>query len=150
MSSSTAWQYFTRIAPATSLLLPLTILVFSYLINPFGQGSEHERQGYATVWQKLLSVYVVTLHVLSLLFPVRLLLALRDITGKMALHAQQDTTKTSDAIVDSSTSAWPLFVILLPSYQESRSTMETTLRVLASHTQARMQYHVRAKRVSAD
>ncbi|OQO04036.1 hypothetical protein B0A48_10679 [Cryoendolithus antarcticus] len=36
----------------------------------------------------------------------------------------------------------PLFVIILPAYKEDNTTLETTLRVLASHPQARLCYHV--------
>jgi len=36
----------------------------------------------------------------------------------------------------------PLFLIILPAYKEEMSTLEDTLKVLASHTQARASYHV--------
>ena len=36
----------------------------------------------------------------------------------------------------------PLFIVILPAYKEEMETMEATLRVLASHSQARRAYHV--------
>ena len=36
----------------------------------------------------------------------------------------------------------PLFVIIIPAYKEEMDTLEMTLRVLASHSQARHCYHV--------
>ncbi|KAF2772456.1 hypothetical protein EJ03DRAFT_266627 [Teratosphaeria nubilosa] len=36
----------------------------------------------------------------------------------------------------------PLFVILLPAYKEEMATLEETLRVLASHPQAKHSYHI--------
>lgn len=44
-------------------------------------------------------------------------------------------------------STWPLFVIILPAYKEEVSTLEETLRVLASHPQARRSYHVRSSSI---
>lgn len=42
------------------------------------------------------------------------------------------------------TTAYPslLFIIIIPAYKESVQTLEETLRVLASHSQARHAYHV--------
>ena len=40
-------------------------------------------------------------------------------------------------------STFPLFVTILPAYKETMATLEETLRVLASHSQARHSYHVR-------
>lgn len=150
MSGSNAWVYATRTIPAWSVCFIAILLVFSFLIRPYGQGDPGHRDGSATPWQIILSIYTVVLHILSVIFPARVCYALGDVMQRMKETATlKDTPKkrrTQSIKTPAGSIAFPLplFVIILPAYKEEMSTLDQTLRVLASHPQARHAYHVRS------
>ncbi|TKA77295.1 hypothetical protein B0A55_04337 [Friedmanniomyces simplex] len=150
MAAASTWAtYLTRIIPAWSVCGIATLLVFSFLIEPYGRGEPGRRHGAATVWQLVLGFYTVALHILSILFPARVCFALGDVIKHMkasAAAANDDRrgvkTQTVETEKGSTAMPAPLFVIMLPAYKEDMGTLEETLRVLASHAQARHCYHV--------
>ncbi|KIW30612.1 uncharacterized protein PV07_06345 [Cladophialophora immunda] len=110
------------------------------------------------VAQTIFISYSVFLHVLALLFPLRLCVSAYSATREIhATHrrskltrgdtvqcdgfrdephgfgTQQDTAKRSGAVT---------MAVVLPSYKEDIEILETSLRVLASHTLARSSYDV--------
>jgi hypothetical protein len=147
-SADAAWKYLTRTIPAWSVCFTVTVLVFSFLVQPFGAGEPGKRNGSATPWQLVLSAITIFLHVLSVMFPARVCFALGDVIRRMKETASvKDTprkrrTYTARSKNGTQTYPSPLFVILLPAYKEDMGTLEQTLRVLASHPQARHSYHV--------
>lgn len=104
--------------------------------------------GQATWPQMFLGAYTVFLHVMSIAFPARAVWAMQDILRRVKDTAAMTpvprrrrvaSIKNDEGIL---TFPVPLFVIILPAYKEDMETMETTLRVLAAHPQARHSYHV--------
>lgn len=147
MASTYVW--LTRSIPGFSVILVFALLVSSLIISPYGKGEAGHRTGEATTSQLILSAYTVLLHVLSIVFPVRVCWAMRDVLKNMR-EAGSDMPSGRrprvQSIKDEKTSEQlpvPLFAIILPAYKEEVATLEETLRVLASHMQARASYHVR-------
>ena len=64
IATAGTYIYITRIIPALSLLVLLTIIIFSLVIEPYGQNSSSRPSGpaAATSWQLVLSAYTVLLH----------------------------------------------------------------------------------------
>jgi len=143
------YLWLTRCIPAFSVCIIATLLVFSFLVKPFGKGDTRRHHGDATPWQLALSAYTVVLHILSIVFPARVCYALGDVIRKMKESAKANHTpkkrKTCTIKTEKGSVVYPapLFVIILPAYKEEMGTLEETLRVLASHPQARHCYHVR-------
>lgn len=146
MASTYVW--LTRCIPAFSVVFCFTLLFTSLIISPYGKGESGNHTGEATIPQLILSVYTVLLHILSIVFPVRVCWSMRDVLKKMR-EAGNDMPSGRRPRVQSIGEKGseqipvPLFVIILPAYKEEMATLEETLRVLASHLQARASYHVR-------
>ncbi|USW56182.1 Putative glycosyltransferase 2, nucleotide-diphospho-sugar transferase [Septoria linicola] len=146
MASTYVWT--TRCIPAFSICAVVTLLLCSFIISPHGKGQSGEHNGQATIPQLILSGYTVFCHVMSIAFPVRVCWAIRDVlrrTRQSALETPNTTRHRSHSVKrDSGTfeQPVPLFVIILPAYKEEMSTLEETLKVLGSHTQARSSYHL--------
>ncbi|KAK5131172.1 hypothetical protein LTR08_001258 [Meristemomyces frigidus] len=151
MNSPNAWQYTTRIVPAISVVLIVTVLVQSFIINPYGKDRPvytHGAAGTATIWQLVLSAYTIGLHILSIVFPARVCFALGNVMERIKETAliRDDTPRRKTTSVKSEkgtrTFPDPLFVIIIPAYKEEMSLLEETLRVLGSHPQAQYSYHI--------
>ncbi|KAK4548738.1 hypothetical protein LTR36_008511 [Oleoguttula mirabilis] len=149
-SDTNTWQYTTRIVPAISVVAVVTLLVFSFIIKPYGKDGSRYRHGgpTATPWQLVLSAYTVGLHILSIVFPARVFFALGEVMARMKETAsikddpRRRRTQSVKSEKGTTTFPDPLFVIILPAYKEEMSLLEETLRVLGSHSQARYSYHV--------
>ncbi|KAK1061208.1 hypothetical protein LTR74_011218 [Friedmanniomyces endolithicus] len=148
MPTSNTWaSYWTRIIPAWSVCGIAILLVCSFLVQPYGKGEPGRRHGAATAWQFVLGFYTVALHILSILFPARVCYALghviKEIKENAALANDRRYVSNIQTVeTEKGTTPAPLFVILLPAYKEDMGTLEETLRVLASHAQARHCYHI--------
>lgn len=146
--ASTTFLWATRCIPAFSVCIVVTVLVFAFIVRPFGRHDTSRHHGKATTWQLVLSAYTVLLHIMSIIFPTRVCWALGDIMQRMKVVAmirdnpQKRKTQTIKTEEGSVTYPVPLFVIILPAYKEEMSTLEETLRVLGSHPQAHHSYHV--------
>ncbi|WPH00338.1 Hypothetical protein R9X50_00316300 [Acrodontium crateriforme] len=147
---STAFVWATRCIPGLSAIIVFALLYLSFIAEPFGKGQRGDHHGVATIWQLLLSIYTILLHLQAIAFPARVCWAIGNVIEKMKETAaikdnpkkrKKITIKTeeNDAAISYPS---PLFVIILPSYKENMATMRETLRVLASHPQARHCYHV--------
>lgn len=105
--------------------------------------------------------YGIILHLFALAFPIRLCHAAWSITGEIlqdqagssvrdSLQAPEvvdekeskDTTVSFDMVKGEVTTPEIIHAIMVPSYKEDISTLEDTLKVLASHAVAPKQYHV--------
>ena len=143
------WNYATRVLPAASVLLVVTILIFSFVLSPYGKVREGAFDGSATPWQLALSFYTVLLHGMSILFPARVCWAMGNVTANMRAIAARENKFVPQKVVrgenekNATEYPAPLFVIILPAYKEDLATLEETIRVLASHPQAHQCYHVR-------
>lgn len=143
-----AYNWFTRCVPAFSIVAVFVLLVLALIIEPYGKGEKGNHNGEATIPQMILSVYTVFLHIMSIAFPARAVWAISDITRRIkdaaamapvARRRRVASIKNDEGLL---TFPVPLFVIILPAYKEDMDTLETTLRVLGSHPQARHCYHV--------
>ncbi|KAI7349720.1 hypothetical protein KC320_g5922 [Hortaea werneckii] len=150
IATAGTYIYITRIIPALSLLVLLTIIIFSLVIEPYGQNSSSRPSGpaAATSWQLVLSAYTVLLHFMSIAFPTRVCWAMGDVIRHMKELAiikdspkkrrGQNLKRDRGSVV----LQIPMFVIILPAYKEEITTLEETLRILASHPRARQSYHI--------
>lgn len=144
------YVYMTRIIPALSVLALITLIVYSFVIEPYGQNSSRRSHGpaAATSWQLALSAYTILLHFMSIAFPARVCWAMGDVIRHMKeLASIKDSPKKRRGQIlkgdrGCMTLQTPMFVIILPAYKEEITTLEETLRVLASHPRARQSYHV--------
>jgi hypothetical protein len=143
------YQWTTRCVPAFSICLVFVLLAFAFIVAPYGKTGNGGHAGDATISQLILSVYTVLLHILSIVFPIRVCWSLRDVVKRMSASAAADDSSTpllkkkmvaADGREPETPS--PLFAIILPAYKEEVSTLEETLRILASHSLARQSYHV--------
>ncbi|SMQ51797.1 unnamed protein product [Zymoseptoria tritici ST99CH_3D7] len=142
-------QWSTRCVPAFSIGLVFVLLAYAFVVAPYGKAYNGDYTGEATSSQLILSIYTVLLHILSIVFPIRVCWSLRDVVKRMRnsaaienpstprLEKQEFTMKGNETQL-----TFPSFPIILPAYKEEVSTLEETLRVLASHPQARQSYHV--------
>lgn len=141
-----AWA--TRCSPAFSICAVAILLVLALIVQPHGREEEGKHNGETTWAQLVLSVYTVLLHIMSIAFPLRVCWSMIDIIRRMkdATTTMPNTRRRRVASIKSDegdfTFPVPLFVIIIPAYKEEVETLEMTLRVLASHTQARHCYHV--------
>lgn len=141
-----AWT--TRCIPAFSCAAVIVLLVFAFLVQPFGKGEKGHHNGEVTPAQFVLSIYTVVLHIMSIMFPARVCWSMQDMIRRMkeANAVMPNTRRRRVASMKSDegdiTFPVPLFVIILPAYKEEMDTLEMTLKVLASHPQARHCYHV--------
>lgn len=146
---ATTYVWATRCIPAFSCIAVAILLVLSFVVSPFGKGEPGKHIGEATIPQLMLSGYTVLLHLLSIAFPVRVCWAMRDVLKRMRQAIEDTPIKTRGRSFSMKMEAQeeigqpiPLFIIIIPAYKEDMSTLEETLRVLASHAQARTSYHV--------
>lgn len=146
MPSTYLW--FTRCIPGFTVLGVFALLISALIISPYGKGEKGKHAGDATFSQLILSVYTVFLHILSIVFPIRVCWSMRDVLRNMR-EAGNDMPTGRRPRVQSINKEHqekelpvPLFVIILPAYKEENATLEETLRVMASHMQARTSYHV--------
>ena len=154
MYGKTVWKYTTRIFPALSVVLLLTLLVIAFVVEPFGTSRGDHHRAKASVWQWLLSAYTLFLHVLSTIFPLRALMALGNAIRRMKATSDDDNVDWSPPSSGSSPnplseaapeSDWiqrVVFAIIIPAYKEDEGTLKNTLQVLAAHPEARFSYHV--------
>ncbi|GAB1726814.1 hypothetical protein NU195Hw_g6938t1 [Hortaea werneckii] len=151
IATAGTYIYITRIIPALSVLVLATIIIFSFVIEPYGQNSSSRPSGSAaaaTSWQLVLSAYTVLLHFMSIAFPTRVCWAMGDVICHMKeLASIKESPKKHRGQAlkrDRGSVALqiPMFVIILPAYKEEITTLEETLRVLASHPRARQSYHI--------
>jgi hypothetical protein len=143
------YAWFTRCIPAFSICAVAILLVLALIVQPHGREEEGRYNGETTWAQLVLSVYTVLLHIMSIAFPVRVCWSMVDMIRRMkdATAVMPNTRRRRVASLKSSdegdfTFPIPLFVIIIPAYKEEVETLEMTLRVLASHSQARHCYHV--------
>lgn len=146
MTSAYVWT--TRCIPAFSIIALFALLIAALAIEPYGKGEKGSHTGEATTAQKILAFYAVLLHIISISFPARAVWAISDLTRRIrdaaaiapvARRRRVASIKNDEGLI---TFPVPLFVIIIPAYKEDMDTLETTLRVLASHPQARHCYHV--------
>ena len=150
MSAKDVGCYAARIVPALALTSLAVLLTLSLVVNPFGETANGPHHGEATIWQWILSVYLVALHALSVMFPVRLCYSLSHVVERMTNAAiitydkekNEYRTAPSERTRSLAKVASSLFVIIIPAYKEDVETLRSTLRVLAAHPQARFCYHV--------
>jgi hypothetical protein len=141
-----AWT--TRCIPAFSICAVAVLLVLALIVQPFGREEEGKHNGETTWSQLVLSVYTVLLHLMSIAFPLRVCWSMIDMIRRMkdanALMPNTRRRRVGSLKSDEGdfTFPVPLFVIIIPAYKEEVETLEMTLRVLASHSQARHCYHV--------
>ncbi|KAF2213719.1 hypothetical protein CERZMDRAFT_39472 [Cercospora zeae-maydis SCOH1-5] len=146
MASTYTWT--TRCLPGFSICAVFALLLCSFIISPYGKGEPGKHNGEATLPQLILSGYTVFCHVMSIVFPIRVCWAIRNLLKNMRTSALEvpNTTRhrAHSAKRDSGTLGQPVprFVIILPAYKEEIATLEETLQVLASHAQARASYHL--------
>lgn len=149
MVSTYVWT--TRCIPAFSICAIFLLLLFALIVSPFGAGEHGKHDGKATTAQLILSGYTVLCHILSIVFPVRVCYAIRDLLKNMRKAAAEvfpmrvDEQKEQSIMAGKGSMQYPvpLFVVILPAYKEEVATLVETLRVLSSHAQARTSYHVR-------
>lgn len=145
-SMGSAYQWLTRCIPAFSVCAVAILLVYSFIVSPLGNSHD----GAATPPQLILSLYTVFCHILSIVFPIRVCWAIRDVIKRMRAaametpHTARRRQRSTHTRKSSGEDPVPLFVCILPAYKEEIATLEETLRVLASHAQASSSYHVRA------
>ena len=144
-----AFSYLTRIIPALSLIALVTLLVLSLVVAPYNKNARGGNHDEATRSQLILSVYAVFLHVLSIVFPARVCWAMGDVIKKVketASSTDKSEKRKSQTVKigkgKSTTFQVPIFVVIIPAYKEEMETLEETIKVLASHAQARSSYHV--------
>lgn len=147
MNAST-YVWATRCIPAFSCIAVAILLVVGFVLRPYGRGEKGHHYGEATYPQLFLAGYCVFLHLMSIAFPIRVCFAIVDVTRRIreAASVMPNTRRRRVQSIknDEGTAQFPcpLFVILIPAYKEEVETLEETLRVLASHPQARHSYHV--------
>jgi hypothetical protein len=138
----------TRCIPALSIIAVGVLLVFSFIVSPLGRGEKGHHNGQTTWPQFVLSIYTVLLHLMSITFPARVCYSMLDMNKRMkdASTVMPNTRRRRVASLKNDEGdkifPVPLFVIILPAYKEEMDTLEMTLKVLASHPQARHCYHV--------
>ena len=132
-------KYLTRITPALALF-GLSLLLWKSLASltrhSQNEATDRRLEPETTFWQWLLSIHLVSLHIVTALIPLRAVRALGHTTSKMRetagklspLHSPADALR---------------FAVIIPAYKETRETLRTTLSVLASHPQAQTCYDVR-------
>ncbi len=141
--------YLTRIVPALSVIGLAFLLFVALVVDPIGKTEQRIYHGDSTYAQLILSVYTILLNISSFVFPARLCWSIGHVTKKMketAAVLDNPKRRKTPMIKHGQTAIaypTPLFVIIVPAYQESVGTLEETFRVLASHSQARFAYHVR-------
>lgn len=147
------YRWATRTIPIWSLCAVILIIIFAYSTPPWSSSRVDLRpaaDSQASLWQIIISVYTVVVHLLAIGFPLRVIFAFGDVMRHMRESAATYSSSTSDSASEASYDekdlikrSMPIFVIILPAYKEEIHTLLETLRVLASHPQARQQYHVR-------
>jgi hypothetical protein len=143
------YAWITRCVPAFSICAVAILLVLALIVQPHGREEEGKYNGETTWAQLVLSVYTVLLHIMSIAFPLRVCWSMIDMNRRMkdaaALMPNIRRRRAGSVKSDEGdfTFPVPLFVIIIPAYKEEVETLEMTLRVLASHPQARHCYHVR-------
>lgn len=146
MAGLYAWA--TRCIPAFSICLVIALSFLGLFVAPFGERQNADYTGKATLSQLILTGYILFLHCLSVIYPLRVCWAIRDVIKRMKEAATEATTGQASRVPDVKDEKeveqpqCPLFAIILPAYKEQVSTLEETLRVLASHPEARRSYHV--------
>lgn len=144
------YAWVTRCIPAFSICLVIALSFFGLFVSPFGEEEQDgDRTAEATVSQLILAGYILFLHTLSVVYPLRVCWSIRDVITRMKEATMETATGQTARVPDIKDEKevtqpqCPLFAIILPAYKEEVSTLKETLRVLASHPQARRSYHVR-------
>ena len=140
MSFKSILTYAARITPALALGALAALLYGSYNGASTRPGTTEQQNPWlgASVWQWLLSMHLLALHLVTTLFPLRAFRALGHVITSMREtahdhHVVQHLTHCKSAL---------RFAIILPTYCEDDETLRSTLSVLASHPQASSCYHV--------
>lgn len=142
------YPYLTRIVPALSLIGVLILLVCSFIVAPYGRVRNGEHHGEATKSQLILAVYTIILHVLSVMFAVRVCWSMGDVINGINENAnvvEKPRRRKSQASKNTrvvNLHSGPTFVVIIPAYKEDIETLQETIAVLASHPRARCSYHV--------
>ncbi|KIW99725.1 uncharacterized protein Z518_11138 [Rhinocladiella mackenziei CBS 650.93] len=113
------------------------------------------KRGPAPVFaQALFIFYTIFLHVLALIFPLRLIASAWTATKQIRITHNRPTTFSREALNvaenipsqpgqdDSKQSSCVIMAIVVPSYKEDIEILETSLRVLASHLLAKTSYDI--------
>lgn len=156
-------KWFSRCLPGLSTLFLLILLELSLNIVEtewisFYYPTFLLHRHAPLVAQAALIFYSVFLHVLALLFPLRLCAAVHSATKQIqAAHSCQKGFAGEDATgrlvasehIEPGVAQSPTvtMAIILPSYKEEVEVLEASLRVLASHRHAKTSYDVRMLRV---
>ncbi|CZT14398.1 uncharacterized protein RCC_00375 [Ramularia collo-cygni] len=146
MAGLYAWA--SRCIPAFSVGLVIALSFLGLFVSPSGEHHNNNYTGEATLSQLILTAYILFLHALSVIYPVRVCWAVRDVVKRMKEAVTEATNAQSGRVpVDKDEKAdlkaqCPQFAIILPAYKEQVSTLEETLRVLASHPEAHRSYHL--------
>ncbi|KAF2862273.1 hypothetical protein K470DRAFT_256236 [Piedraia hortae CBS 480.64] len=114
------WPYLTRTLPIWTVF---AVFVCFYLAISWPND--------ARISQLVLTAYVLILHAFALAFSLRLCWALESVLRLTTIEPDEEGGYEE-----------PVFVIILPSYQESIETLANTLSVLASHPLAKRCYHI--------
>lgn len=142
------YAWVTRCIPAFSIGLVIALSFFGLFASQFGGVGHAGHTVEATVLQLILAGYILFLHTLSVVYPLRVCYSIRDVTKRMKEASSETVTSQigpgpdTKHVKESPQPQCPLFAIILPAYKEEVSTLEETLRVLAAHPQARESYHV--------
>lgn len=130
-------RYITRTLPAQSLAAIAVLIVLSLAVAPYGSTKPSGTDSNMTFWQWIFAAYVVTLHVMPVLFTARAFQAIGYVHKRICeTSAHYGTPYKSVGSVE--------FAIIIPAYKEEAETLHLTLAVLASHELA-TSYHVRCK-----
>jgi len=142
------YVWATRCIPGFSVLALIALLVAALAWHPYGRPEKGIHHGEATWPQLVLGAWTFFLHILSVAFPLRSCFAMRDVFHRMTevANVMPNTRRRRVQSIKNEEGVQqfpvPLFCIILPNYKEDMETLEETLRVMASHPQARYSYHV--------
>ncbi|OQD74255.1 hypothetical protein PENDEC_c011G01481 [Penicillium decumbens] len=150
--------WITRCRPGFSiigLVLPLVCAFFDILMSSlwssFFPPSSSPVQGGLNIVQRAFVLYIV-IHIHMLDFPLRLGWSIFRATGKAKTaldrriwHTPLSSPQTeikSDVTVNEVIEEELVHAVIVPNYCEGIYTLETTLKVLASHPRAKSQYEI--------
>lgn len=152
-------KWFSRCIPGLSTLSLLILLEFSLKIVEtewisFYYPTFLLHHNASLIAQTLFILYSVFLHLLALIFPLRLCAAVHSATQQIrAAHnspkkfARGDVPSRSPGYenleAEGIESSCVTMAIIIPSYKEDMEILEASLRVLASHRHAKTSYDVR-------
>jgi hypothetical protein len=142
--------WFLRCMPGISTLLLLIVVEYSLQL---GRSTYHyvfhaQYQLEYTpplIWQLLFAVYSIFLHLVGVLFPIRLARAARRATRSIwTAHMNLRARGSREEKAAETENAYHVMqVVIIPCFKESIETIRDTLNVLASHQHAKASYDVR-------